>query len=61
MQMKKLIGLAVAGLMVSTGYAAEMSCGYKDFFYLSKNTNPGIYVITGTTNQSIYSKKLIVK
>lgn len=51
--MKKLIGFAFAGLIGSTGYAAEMSCGYKDFFYLSKKTNPGIYVVSGYSDSDV--------
>ncbi len=52
--MKKWMLLAASSLMMVNAYATETWCGYKDFFRLSDETHPGIYIVSGFSDQDIY-------
>lgn len=51
--MKKWMWLIVSSLMMVNAHAAETWCGYKDFFRLSDETHPGIYIVSGYSDQDI--------
>lgn len=51
--MKKWMTLAAAGFIVVNAQASEMSCGYKDYFRLSDETHPGIYIVSGFSDQDL--------
>jgi hypothetical protein len=51
--MKKWLLLAASSLMM-TAHAADMTwCGYKDYFRLSDETHPGIYIVSAFSDQDI--------
>jgi hypothetical protein len=52
--MKKLIVLTTASLMMMmNAHAKNLSCGYKDYFRLSDNAHPGIYVVSGFSDGDV--------
>jgi len=51
--MKKWMLLAASSLMMVNAQANESWCGYKDFFRLSDDTHPGIYIVSGYSDQDI--------
>lgn len=52
--MKKLMMLAASSLMMINAHANESWCGYKDYFRLSDNTHPSIYIVSGFNDSDIY-------
>lgn len=51
--MKKKIILIISCLMIANAQANQSYCGYKDYFRLSDNSHPGIYIVSGFTDQDI--------
>jgi len=52
--MKKWMLLAASSLlMVNATQAKESWCGYKDYFRLSDDTHPGIYIVSAFSDQDI--------
>lgn len=51
--MKKWMLLAASSLMMVNAQANQSWCGYKDFFRLSDDTHPGIYIVSGYSDQDI--------
>jgi hypothetical protein len=51
--MKKWMMLAASSLMVMNAHANESYCGYKDYFRLSDNSHPAIYIVSGFSDQDI--------
>lgn len=52
--MNKLMLLAAGSLMALNAQAADQQfCGYKDFFHLSDQAHPSIYVASGYSEQDI--------
>jgi len=45
--------LAACSLMAVEAQAKASWCGYKDFFRLSDETHPAIYVVSGTSDQDV--------
>ena len=50
--MKKGLFLAL-GCAMAVNVHAESFCGYKDYFHLSDKSHPGIYVVSGYSEQDI--------
>lgn len=51
--MKKWLALAAGSMMAMNVSAQTTSCGYKDFFHLSDNAHPGIYVVNGYSESDV--------
>jgi hypothetical protein len=51
--MKKWMMLAASSFMVMNAHANESYCGYKDYFRLSDNSHPAIYIVSGFSDQDI--------
>lgn len=51
--MKKWMLLAATSFMAMQAQANESLCGYKDYFHLSDSTHPGIYIVSGFSDQDI--------
>lgn len=52
--MKKWILVAACSLFMVNAQAKEGYCGYKDFFHLSDQTHPAIYVVSGYSDQDLF-------
>lgn len=52
--MKKWMLLAASSVMMINAHAHESWCGYKDFFRLSDETHPGIFIVSAFSDQDIY-------
>ncbi|MFI4918982.1 MAG: hypothetical protein ACHP65_05445 [Legionellales bacterium] len=52
--MKKWLFLVISGVMVMSAHANQTWCDYKDFFRLSDNTHPGIYIVSGFGEYDLY-------
>ena len=50
--------LAASSLMVMNAHAKETWCGYKDYFRLSDNTHPGIYVVSSFSDEDLFLQVL---
>ncbi len=53
--MKKWILLAASSVFMMNAYANDnkMYCDYKDYFHLSDQSHPGIYVVSGFSEQDV--------
>lgn len=51
--MKKWMIIAASSVMVMSAHAQESYCGYKDYFRLSDDTHPEIYIVNGFSDQDI--------
>ncbi|MFT4059719.1 MAG: hypothetical protein QM652_09240 [Legionella sp.] len=51
--MNKWMILAASSLITISAQANQFSCGYKDYFRLSDSSHPGIYVVSGFSDQDI--------
>lgn len=52
--MKKWMVLATTSLMIMNAYADNKSwCNYKDYFRLSDESHPGIYVVSGFSDEDV--------
>lgn len=51
--MKKWMILAASSFVVMNVQANESYCGYKDYFRLSDNSHPAIYIVSGFSDQDI--------
>ena len=51
--MKKWILLAVSTFFMINVQADESLCGYKDYFHLSNESHPAIYVVSGFSEQDV--------
>lgn len=51
--MKKWMIVAAASFMAINAQANQSYCGYKDYFRLSDNSHPGIYIVSGFSDQDI--------
>jgi hypothetical protein len=51
--MKKGILLALSSFMMINAHA-ESWCGYKDYFHLSDNSHPAIYVVSGYSDSDLF-------
>lgn len=45
--------LAATSMMAMGAQANESYCGYKDYFRLSDNSHPAIYIVSGFSDQDI--------
>ncbi len=52
--MKKWILLAACSFFMVNAQAKETFCGYKDFFHLSDQTHPTIYIVSGYSDNDLY-------
>lgn len=53
--MNKWILLAASSVMMMNAHANDkMFCNYKDYFHLSDQTHPGIYVVSGFSEQDLF-------
>lgn len=50
--MKKIIALSLYSLMMHA-QAHPSFCGYKDYFHLSNQSHPGIYIVSGFSEQDL--------
>ncbi len=51
--MKKWLALIAGSLFAINTQAHESFCGYKDYFRLSDNSHPAIYIVSGYSDQDI--------
>lgn len=51
--MKKWVLLAASSFFVVGAQADESFCGYKDYFHLSDQAHPGIYVVSGFSEPDV--------
>lgn len=51
--MKKWMILAASCFMALNAQAKESYCGYKDYFRLSDDSHPGIYIVSAFNDQDI--------
>jgi hypothetical protein len=51
--MKKSLLLALGSFMMINAHA-ESWCGYKDYFHLSDNSHPAIYVVSGYSDSDVF-------
>lgn len=51
--MKKWLLFAASGFLAFNVQAEASWCGYKDFFRLSDETHPGIYIVSGYSDSDI--------
>ena len=51
--MKKWALLAASSLFVVNAQADESFCGYKDYFHLSDQAHPGIYIVSGFSESDV--------
>ena len=51
--MKKSIILAISSLFMMSAQANESYCGYKDYFHLSNQSHPAIYIVSGFSEQDV--------
>ncbi len=52
--MKKWILLAICSFFVLNAQAEENVCGYKDYFHLNNTAHPGIYIVSGYSEQDLF-------
>lgn len=52
--MNKLAIFALTSLMMVNAQAKESWCGYKDYFRLSDDSHPGIYIVSNYSDGDIY-------
>ena len=52
--MKKWILLAISSFFMMNAQANESFCGYKDYFHLSNQSHPAIYIVSGFSEQDVY-------
>lgn len=52
--MKKWMLLAASSLLMVNAQANQSWCGYKDFFRLSNETHPGIYIVNGYSDTEVF-------
>jgi hypothetical protein len=51
--MKKWMGLALGSMVAMNAFADQSFCGYKDYFHISNQTHPGIYVVSGYSDNDV--------
>ena len=51
--MKKWVLLALSSVLMVNAQADQSYCGYKDYFHLSNQTHPGIYIVSGYSDQDV--------
>ncbi|MBI2785752.1 MAG: hypothetical protein HYX60_05370 [Legionella longbeachae] len=51
--MKKWIMLATTSIVMMNAHANTTWCGYKDYFRLSDESHPGIYIVNGFSDSDV--------
>lgn len=52
--MNKWLILAISNVLVTNTHAHESYCGYKDYFHLSNKSHPGIYIVSGFSDDDLF-------
>ena len=52
--MKKFLMLSLGLCLAASAQAEEFYCGYRDYFHLSNNTPPSVFVYSASGNSNVY-------
>ena len=52
--MKKWLAVILSSFFMVNAQADEALCGYKDYFHLSNQSHPAIYIVSGYSESDLY-------